>query len=162
MNLKAQILDLIVSVPPNILEPLVMEKIVIPMLVAQAKRLKLAHVYIWSNREGKQTLLTLDNAWQPQQISGVIYAFASAEDARTHPDFDPVNLTLTRKPILGLLFEVLTHPQINLLCVFRPGGNLSKADTVVKAQLRKLLTEKAAPILGTDLSSNNKLPAGLC
>jgi hypothetical protein len=161
MNLKTQILDLMASVPPNILEPPVMEKIVIPMLVAQAKRLRLAHVYTWSNREGKQVLLTLDNAWQSQQISGVIYAFASAEDARTHPDFDPVNLTLTQEPILRLLFEVLTHPQINLLCVFR-SGNRSQADTFVKAQLRKLFTEKAGSILRTNLPNNNKLPADYC
>jgi hypothetical protein len=161
MNLKAQILDLMVNSPPDILEPLVMEKIVIPLLVAQAKKLKLAHLYSWSNKDGKQVLLTLDNVWQSQQISGVIYAFANAEDARTHPDFDPVNLTLTQEPILRLLFEVLTHPQINLLCVFR-SGNRRKADTVVKAQLRRLLAEKARPILKTDLSGNNKLPAGLC
>jgi len=162
MNLKAQILDLMANAPPNILEPLVMEKIVIPLLVAQAKKLKLAHVYTWSNREGKQVLLTLDNAQQSQQLSGVIYAFASAEDARIHPDCDPVNFTLTQEPILRLLFEVLTHPQVNLLCVFKPRGNRHKADIVVKAQLRKLLTEKARPILRTDLSGNNTLPAGWC
>lgn len=153
MNLKSQLEDLSKTLQGKI-SSLAIEKAIIPVVVAYAKRVKRGHFFIWENLDKQWVVTTLAHRSNPSLEKKVIYAFTSLQDAKKHEGYDESELQITEIPVVFLLMELFWLKEINSIIFFSYRGDFRQGIEVEREQFLDVLKSRLSQLEQTVDSSS--------
>lgn len=141
MNLKSQLQELSKGLQET-LSPVAIEKAIIPVMVACAKRVKRGHFFVWESPEQEWIVTTLSHRLDPSLEKRVIYAFTSTQDAKKHEDFDDPRLGVVEVPIVLIFTKLLVLKDLDSIIFFPNRGNLKQGVELEKSQFLELIKNR--------------------
>lgn len=141
MNLKSQLRELSKELEEN-LSTAAIEKAIIPVIVAYAKRVKRGHFFIWESPEQEWIVTTFSYRLDPSLEKRVVYAFTSKQDAKKHEDFNDPALQVAEVPIVLILVKLLVSKDLDSIVFFSHRGNVKQGMEVEKSQLLDVIKNR--------------------
>jgi hypothetical protein len=139
MKLKKQLKILVDEAPQYGIPLRIMEKAVIPVLVAFAQQLRHEEYYILQNQAGEWLINTLSHRHQPQIEKKVIYAFGTSQDAADFQNTTKSRLNTIAIPITHLLFQMFAIGQIDSIVFMEKSGNLNDGVEISRIDIQQSL-----------------------
>ncbi len=159
-SLEQQLQTLTQSAPQDGQTPRLIEAIS-PILLELAKQLQHLDYYILQDIDGRWMMTQLSHREEQQPEKTVVYAYATLEDARCHPQMKKDNtLMAIPTPVMVILFQLLALQPVTSLLFFDTPGNRHQAleirrddmQTLVKAQLSAYQQAQAQSPIPPDLA----------
>ncbi|PSF36588.1 hypothetical protein C7H19_12975 [Aphanothece hegewaldii CCALA 016] len=135
MKLKKQLKILADEAPQYGIPFKVMEKAVIPVLVAFAQQLRHEEYYILQNKAGDWIINTLSHRHQPKIEKKVIYAFSTSQDAAQYQN----TANSVAIPVTHLLFQLFALGQIDSIVFLEKSGNLNDGVEISRTEIQTSL-----------------------
>lgn len=139
MKLKKQLKILADEAPQYGIPFRIMEKAVIPVLVAFAQQLRSEEYYILQNQAGEWLINTLSHRHQPQIEKKIIYAFRTLQDAADFQNTTNTKLNTITIPVTHLLFQMFALGQIDSIVFMEKSGNLNDGVEISRTEIQHSL-----------------------
>ncbi len=120
------------------------EQVLIPHFVRLAKDIKLKKVYFWANIQSDNFYITtLQNRKNPDIEIQIFNIFATEQDAKRYPGFNPRKMKVDSLPILFAFSQILATKGIDRLMIYPVKGQMNKSFSIVMEELREVMREEA-------------------
>lgn len=121
---------------------MVMERGVIPVLVAFASQLQHLDYYVSQNFDGNWVVTTLSHRSSPEVEKKVIYAFANLKDAATLYGKQDLEILAQPVPVVHILFELFSLQQVDSVIFIENPGNLNRGTEIKRSHLKQTIQQQ--------------------
>jgi hypothetical protein len=139
MTLKKQLKSLAEEAPQYGISTIVMEKAVLPILLAFAQHLRHEEYYILQNQAGDWSIDTLSHPGNAQIEKKVIYAFGLSQDALAFAERSASEWSPLAIPVTHLLFQLFALGEVDSIVFLEKAGNLNDGVEIYRSDLQNSL-----------------------